>query len=572
MPQASSGNGGPPAAGKGESSAGDREAGAVPGRRREPASQVLRRWFPSPRSTPRPNWWQLSRGYLSAGVILALLAGGISAARTPPGPAPRCHGTPGSDIWYQGKECVGISDGSYTFGYPQVMGKILALNRQHASCASTGSRLAPVTIGAMVTLYALNTGVRAQHELEGFAAALFETTQGAAQLRECVHPIRLLVAQMGANEQAAKREAQMLRKRGAVAVVGMGLSSQASANAAAVLSQAPGNIPMVADLITAEGFDLTGSQADGPRFGNCLKPPASADYENGFPGFFRVSYRAKIQVAEILAYLSRLQHAGQPYLVEPSVASDPYSCTALPLITNGLAQQGMGSPLEETFSSGDADPSQQAVTDAICHSNGAVNVIYAARAVFLSTLLNQILQRRENNQCFPRNVTVLSQSDAAELRVTAPDDLESTRRRVLADEGFRGGWLRVLYTPLADPDLISEQSTQGYRDLLASFAAEDFATPDLDDGWAIMAYDALAVVATAVKQIGGSVKAQLVQDWIQDASDNLPPGADGLIKFNQGNRVGPGPGLVRLCPAGGPWAYAVTTVPVRGGVLPPCTH
>jgi ABC-type branched-subunit amino acid transport system substrate-binding protein len=555
MPHASSGN------------AGDREPRAASGRRREQAGRVLRRWFPVPRSTPRPNWWQLSRGYLSAGVILALLAGGILAARRPPSPAPRCQATPGSDIWYQGKECVGISDGSYTFGYPQVMGKIRALNRQHASCAGANGHLTPVTIGAMVTLHALNTGIRAQHELEGFAAALFETTQGAAQLHECLHPIRLLVAQMGATEQAARREAQLLRKRGAVAVVGMGLSSQASAIAAAVLSKAPGNIPMVADLITAEGFDETGSRADGPRFGNCVTP---ADYEHGFPGFFRVSYRAKVQVAEILAYLSHVPHVGQPYLVEPSVASDPYSCTALPLISNGLARYGMGSPLEETFSNDEADPSQQAVTDAICHGNGAVNVIYAARAVFLSTLLNQILQRKENNQCFPRSVTVLSQSDAAELRVTAPDKLESTRRTVLADGGFRGGWLRVLYTPLADPDLISEQTTQGYRDLLAAFAAEDFATPDLDDGWAIMAYDALAVVATAVKQIDGSVSAQLVQDWIQDASDNLPPGADGLIEFSQGNRVGPGPGLVRLCPAAGPPAYAVTTVPARGGVLPLC--
>ena len=99
---------------------------------------------------------------------------------------------------------------------------------------------------------ALNSGARADHELEGFAAAVWQANRASGDLSsKCQYRIRLLVAQLGGNEQAAVDDARDLASSGAVAVVGMGLSSQESADAATVLNG--DKISMVADVITGEG-------------------------------------------------------------------------------------------------------------------------------------------------------------------------------------------------------------------------------------------------------------------------------------------------------------------------------
>jgi hypothetical protein len=137
---------------------------------------------------------------------------------------------------------------------------------------------------------------------------------------------------------------------------------------------------------------------------------------------------------------------------------------------------------------------------------------------------------------------------------------------------FKDSWLRIYYTPLADPDLIAGNQLPGYHDLTAAFTALRFPIRDLDDGWAIMGYDALATVVTALKYLQGAVTGPAIQAQIQNTmgqdSRTPAPGADGPVTFDgSGNRVGDGPGLVRLCPSGAA-SDPLSTVRATSGTCP----
>ena len=490
-------------------------------------------------------------------------------------------------LWYSEGECVGISDGSYSFAsgsYPftsgngDVMGKIADMNAARP-CQTTGSQ-SPVTLGAMLTMTSLNAGYRAVHELEGIAAAFNQATQPTGDLSSgCAHPIKLLVAQMGANEQAAVQDAKMLAADDVSAVVGMGLSSQQSADAASVLNA--DQIPMVADVMTAEGFDRYGSRGDGANYSDCAAPTPTADYENGLgPFFFRVSSRAKVQVQAALTYMAAAPKAQAYFVVQPTITTDPYTCTTLPLIVNGLAQQGVTTSNQDMFPM-DFDlthpaQTQDSAATEICEKSGPVTVYYAARAVYLSTLLDDIITAKRNSACNPSSITLVSESDAAQLRITAPNDsLEEVRQAVVGSPQFEDGWLRIYYTPLADPDLLRGSQPPGFQDIKHSFSALGFGASDLDDGWAIMGYDAFATVAAAIKPLGGQITGAAIQAQIQDTliqgTQTPVPGADGPITFDgQGNRVGHGSGMVRLCPGGGPPGDPLSTVAVTGASQASC--
>ncbi|MDQ0578453.1 hypothetical protein [Streptomyces rishiriensis] len=93
-------------------------------------------------------------------------------------------------------------------------------------------------------------------ELEGAYTAVEEEDKKGSRPKT-----GLLVASMGSFERAWKTAVDKLKAREEaehlVAVAGLGLSQQETVDAARELSQA--DLPMVGDLITAEGFDATGA-------------------------------------------------------------------------------------------------------------------------------------------------------------------------------------------------------------------------------------------------------------------------------------------------------------------------
>jgi ABC-type branched-subunit amino acid transport system substrate-binding protein len=549
--------------------------------------RIFRHWFPATEEKFGKSWWFKYRGYVALTVIVVLALGGIFSG--PPALARlRCgQFSLSAGIWYDGGECVGISDGSYTFGHPAMTA--VAAAGQDTDCAA-GLRPQTVTIGALVTLGALNAGVRADHELEGFAAAVWQANRASGDLSsKCQYRIRLLVAQMGANEQAAVDDARDLASSGVVAVVGMGLSSQQSADAATILND--DKIPMIADVITGEGFDQDGSQADHAVFSGCQSdsslPGVGPYWQQHWQDFFRVSYRAFTQVNDALDYVRTLPMSANYFLVQPTETNDPYTCSTLPLLTTGLANDRItNDPVKIDFDTAVPEPTQDSAASAICLAKGSVTISYTARDVYLSSFLADLIEDKKNGECTPSQITVVSQSDAEQLRVPSLFN-EASRREVLTSSRLDGpnAWLRIYYTPLADPSLIGtagKPTPPGYTDLTTAFTALGISRQDLVDGWAIMAYDSVATFATALAapptgmpspHITGSYIQSQIQDLMSSVSPHPAPGADGPIRFDRnGNRIGSGPGVVRLCPLPpGASAPPLTVQPAPGqpGTCPP---
>jgi hypothetical protein len=540
----------------------------------------FRRWWP-PQRFPDPAWYQF-RGPVTTVIVVAII---VAGSLTLPSAISRWScgvANPTADIYSDGGECVGITDGSYSFGSADgqsmtpALSQIAAINNGGIGADSNcpGSRQpATVTIGALVTSTSINDGLRGIYELEGFAAALYEANLGSGGLLQCTYRLRLLVAQMGANEQAAVADAQALAADGVVAVVGLGLSTLQSADAITVLNN--DKIPMVADVLTGAGFDQDGSAADNPDFSQCQasdQPGAAPYWLHTWPYFFRVDTRTQVQINEMLNYLKSLpsqrdpKHPQQNYLVKPTTANDAYTCSMVPAIQSGLAARGMSQAQELSFDTSYSAATEDSAATAICGSTGPVTVYYAARAVYLASLLNDIISDRRRDNCRPQSVTVISQSDAAQMRIPAASG--SDLANVLSSGDLQDGWLSVYYTPLADPNAISA-STPGYKDLTSAFRALDFNTVKLNDGWAIMAYDTVVTVATALrlyaatppKTVNASVVESQITDQLGTASQNPAPGADGPIRFdNNGNRITAGPLVVRFCasPAGGATSVVVS--------------
>lgn len=554
-------------------------------------------WRTCHRSTCRGSqfgdpWYYPYRGFAVVAAVVLLVLGGVfvlpqAVSRWSCGEA-----SPWAGVWSDGGECVGVTDGSYSFGSvgtvstAPVFSQIATLNQQD-QCPES-QKPVTVTIGALVALNSLNVGLRGIHELEGLAAGIYEANLPSGDMSlNCVYRLRLLVAQMGSNEQAAAADAQALAADGAVAVVGMGLSSQQSANAAAILNA--DHIAMVSDIITGEGFDQNGSRGDDPDFSGCQSSstvPGAAPYWQHdwhyFFRFFRVAYRVATQVNEVLDYLKALPQPKSPqdFLIEPTDLSDAYTCSTVPAIERGLAKRGMPAPQVLDFYTAQAQPTEDSVASAICNVTKPVMVFYAARAVYLSSLLDDILWEKVNRGCSPTSITIAAQSDVAQLRIRSVD-YEPSRDAVLTSSWFRKGWLRVYYTPLADPNLIGRAGNPqapGYTALTGAFTKLGFNQNDLPDGWAIMAYDSMATVATALKQIspvgfsatpmlatGSLIQSQIV-DELGATSRSGAPGADGPVTFdNNGNRTGNGPGVVMLCSDTNPSTTPPQTVPVAPG-------
>ncbi|MFI1568507.1 hypothetical protein ACH4ZX_36730, partial [Streptomyces sp. NPDC020490] len=157
------------------------------------------------------------------------------------------------------RECTGVtdgSDGSAVFGddLKPVMEAIAAENSDVTDGGDyvTFAFLTPLS---STDANALTVGQYVA-ELEGAYTAVEEENKKDSRPK-----IRLLVASMGSSELAWKAAVDKLKARKdaehLVAVAGLGLSQQETVDAARELSRA--DLPMVGDLITADGFDATGA-------------------------------------------------------------------------------------------------------------------------------------------------------------------------------------------------------------------------------------------------------------------------------------------------------------------------
>jgi ABC-type branched-subunit amino acid transport system substrate-binding protein len=451
---------------------------------------------------------------------------------------------PTPSVWSSAGECVGVSDGSYRFGlsssFDEVFKKIAGQNNavKNNPC---GKGAEPVTVGVFVTLTSPTVGGRAQHELDGFAAAQANANSLASNPR-CAHPIQLRIAQIDENEKAAVDVAQLLADSpDIVAVVGMGPSTTQAA--LAVQTLANWGVPVVADRITAEGFDQNGSKDDNPDFSNCNKDDRNV-YDSGIGrGFFRVTYRVATQAGALSKYLNK----NTDFIITPNSSDDPFTCTTLPLLRKEF---GLRVPVPH-FDPKDTTTVQPAVQQ-LCRAEHDVTAIYAARAQDLSRFLTQLDDQYQHGVCTPTSITVASVDDASRILVPEPDAaLEALRMRALAALGPKidnTTKLKLVYTGIA-PEIFDNKLLQN---------GPKFKHIDPDDDWAINAYNALTTVEYAVN--GGNVTRGAISTAIGSFSDDHPvlsAAQEHLTFDNNGNRKGD-PAVVRICPATGQSPHPAT--------------
>ncbi|MGK5628200.1 bifunctional serine/threonine-protein kinase/ABC transporter substrate-binding protein [Streptomyces sp. URMC 123] len=485
----------------------------------------------------------------------AVLAAGLAVlvALVVPGDAPRFAAPPGGAGCAKGlrsigegatRTCVGLlagtstSPGSSVGDLAPVLRLIDAENRRVvAAAAEPGGRpfativyLTPITAEYDGT--SLMESVR--HDLEGAYLAQRRANRDPAATAGA--GIRLLFAQTGGTaEQREYTVGQVLHRQRAeriVAAVGLGGS-------------------------TASSQDMVGALTAGglPAFGSVL----TADSWAGTPGLVRVAPANADQAAAAVRFLSTGEHAdARVLLVQDVAAGDQYTSTLATQFRARVPADRLADEEPTLF-----DSSQPHLTrafrgqlDEMCAARPDV-VYFAGRGTSLPAFLTALAGR----PCRDRPLTVLSGDDTTQVVRTdgfGPEEL---------DAALRAGRVDLVYTGLAHPgawdtapEAFAPRAVAPFRD--GTFAAA-FPGSDLDDGRAIMMYDALLTATRAIRSTP-AVSRPTATDVYRTLSalregEGLP-GASGWITI--GGDGGPRDKaipLIRMEPGGRTTTIAVTS-------------
>ncbi|MER7128443.1 helix-turn-helix domain-containing protein [Streptosporangium saharense] len=503
-----------------------------------PAAPAEEPTDPAP-SKARRSW--LPRGRARRTIAISLLAGMTAAAATTTvvlvrddrcdtwDPALMSVGT-GQEGG--SRECVGVTDGvgaSGVFGPEST--RVLELIAQENGRATAGPYVTIAFLAPLGSGQGSLTGDRSVHQLEGLL-----TAQRAANGRQDRPNIRLVLANMGSDESQWRHAVDHLKTMTTapdrlVAVVGMGLSQQESIQAARTLSAA--DIPMVSDVITADGFGTTGA----------------TDKGEPIRGLLRVALSTTSQLVAIRDYLKRRPLGKRAVLVwtdeTPQGSSDLYTSALKEAFLKQFADLlGDRDQRRQIY----FDPRGNPILQDVCERE---IVLYAGRQTFLP----KFLQELRNRPCPDKPITVITGSDATAQPRDTP---ELNNPRVPTS---------LIYVPLADPGYLRSPENRGspnYIEFEKRFG-ERFKIKDLDSGWAVMSHDALLTAITAVKKAYNQKLAFKEPDKLPDNHDvgnalgsfkgakEPIPGASGFFTFDftTGSRVDPGSKIVHVGPPGG---------------------
>ncbi|MGB3443507.1 MAG: hypothetical protein WBA97_32625 [Actinophytocola sp.] len=419
-------------------------------------------------------------------------------------------GSLGSGIQDIDGDCVGVTDGTYTF-HPEladVQARIAAENarvrgdsRGYVSVALLDP-LTPTADGALPP-----SAVR--NRLEGAYTALRRVNQDAVAGNKDPQ-IQLLLANQGSSDDQWQHVLTQLRELSEeehplLGVVGLGVSTARTRDQAADLSEL--GIPMVAAVLTADDFE----------------------YDH-VPGLIKTSPSNRHYVAALDNYLD-----SSP-LDSAIMVRDSNSDLGIDLYTKTLEEQfagQMGDHIKfetQQFTgisgAGDLPPSLfdnvQANICAAADDEG-VAILYAGREVDLGGLLEAL----ENRSCSRTPLTVL----------TAGLELGE----VLKDIDLRAAKLTILNAATVDPagwDRAEDGTPEHYAEFHEAYV-EHFSPRDLRDGGAIMMHDALVAAARAIRLAAPEGSAsrltpKIVQTQLLNINTSYEvQGASGTLQFSK---------------------------------------
>ncbi|WP_413805426.1 branched-chain amino acid ABC transporter substrate-binding protein [Streptomyces sp. OE57] len=404
-------------------------------------------------------------------------------------------------------ECVGVTDGSYTFAdhLERVEEKIKAENDQVEKNAGKEEYVSV----AYMTSFTLthddsNSEESVRHELEGAYLAQIRHNRGDLSSSP---KIKLLIANMGSNAAHWEHTVDELIDRKTsgdklVAVTGLGPSDTQNLDALRKLSKK--GLALVASTMTATNFQ-------------------------GIKGFVRVSPTNVDEAYAAAAYL-RKEKVRTAVVVQDDAADNDYAKTLGDAFTK-VFQDMKGHRLVADRMPYDSSvpgtwKNELALMPGQLCDQKPQAVFFAGRGKHLTRFLDAIA----NRPCQERQFMVITGDDTSNL--TAEDLAHAAENKV-----------RVLYTGLAHPDMWKEDSHSVSGPSSRHFqpgGSLDKWFPDdqRQDGQAIMAHDAVLTAAQGIQMAAlGKVTGESVARMFHHMNARQQvPGASGFISFeNDGN-------------------------------------
>ena len=392
-------------------------------------------------------------------------------------------------------ECIGLTDGSYVFApeLADVQGKILAENRRVLAQGKPYVTIAyfePMTLVENdVTTY---TAVR--HGLQGAYLSQRRANHTGEWSGE-TPLIRMLLANPGSQAREWERVVDRILRRGGgaddiVAVAGLGQSLGGTLDATKRLSEH--GILMVGSVITADYF-------------------SDVDY------LARVVPTNTNEVSAIVEHLKI--DTKRAMLVQDTNPDDKFALNIGEVFRNIYPRDGrvLVPPVEEYLSADDPTDSFQRMAPEICVANPDV-IFFAGRFRDLTRLL-EVLARRPCRELTMRIITGDTIVDVA--------GNEQVRSSLSAN-------IKVEYLHLADhrawsdsPAFFLDRSTSYFTSAEGDgvFRTE-FPDEALDDGLAILAFDAVGTAVSAIRE--GA-------DFTRLHGQSSVPGASGWISLDSGD-------------------------------------
>ncbi|MEU6171638.1 ABC transporter substrate-binding protein [Streptantibioticus parmotrematis] len=459
---------------------------------------------------PRP-WWRGRLGVLALVVALVALGGGVYSLARPA--STRCA----DGVAKVGPDhaCVGLTDGSYAYSpdLASLSGLIHTENERVRAAAAKPGGAPWVGVVYLMSMVqgpgSTNTTDSIRHELEGAYTAQWEAnhtdTQGDSP------QIRLLLAHTG--NTTAQRDytlAQIGKYRAAdhiVAVAGLGTSTLATRSSIEQLTR-----------------------QDLAAFGSVI----TSDDLIGIPGLVRVAPSNSDEAAAAAKYLLRTAPKAKVLLVEDTRSDDLYTSTLAASFRKSYPA-GLLVDQPMAYDSSKSDVSTYFTQQMANVCLDAPDVVYfAGRGIDLPRFLAPLSHR----QCADKPLTVVSGDDASQVEQSAGVGQ--------VKDALRLGNIKLLYTGLAHPGAWTLRPQSFDATAIAPFQPGGefrtaFPREALDDGQAIMGYDATLTAVTAIRNAasGGTgadtvTGADVVQMTTLLYGARAVSGASGLISLDSG--------------------------------------
>ncbi len=462
--------------------------------------------------------WRRPKLYLIVGIVVVLVAGGFVAWRGLLQARQCAEGVARMD----NGECVGVTDGSFEFD-PGLAGVQRLIHAENEAVRTSGKQYVSVALMVAMTLSEHDsTPIEwVRHHLQGAYLAQYRANHDAATGDQ--PQVRLLLANPGTVlAQWAPVVEELDRRKAApdnlVAVTGFGLSL-ASAKAAMVrLSEL--NIPVFASTPTSDDLrDIKGL---------LRMAPANSDQA-----------RAAANYVKATATTALLIQDNAPAELYPKTLADSFTAT---FIGDGRRFAAQGEYFDSRLEG--VGTTFLKMIPNICTSRPDV-VYFAGRGKHLLMLVAQLT----NRNCKDLPIRILTGDDLSTV-VLPKDDAKRARE----------AGVELLFTVNAHPDAW-EKAPQAFDSAATSYLRDRICTicfpavfPDdsLEDGSAILSYDAVVTAVRAIRNAVGNPGERVTHEkTLQQAGllhdQNAVAGASGRLSFDpHGSPIGKVVPIMRL--------------------------